>query len=160
MHCPLFSSCVPIVLNFNRALKTVSLGRNNIGNEGTAALSEALKSNNTLETLELYENQIGVAGAQSLADILQVNRALTTLNLASNDIGVPDGWSMERDMFGPKYKHTDGRTQGERPQGTSSGVMALAESLKVNRALASLDLRNNRIGAEGAKAIADSLPQS
>ena len=58
------------------------------------------------------------------------------------------------------YKHTDGRTQKERPQGTSSGVLALAESLKVNRALTSLNLYGNQIGAGGAKAIADSLPQS
>ena len=41
-----------------------------------------------------------------------------------------------------------------------SGVIALAEALKVNRALTSLNLRANKIGAGGAKAIAGSLPQS
>ena len=40
------------------------------------------------------------------------------------------------------------------------GVMALAESLKVNRSLTSLNLRVNKIGAGGAKAIAAALPQS
>ena len=69
---------------------------------------------------------------------------------------------MERDRYGDLkgYKHTDGRTQEERPQGTSSGVMALAESLKVNRSLTSLDLYGNEIEAGGAKAIAAALPQS
>ena len=66
---------------------TLFFNRANIQDDGTAALSEALKSNNTLETLELYENQIGVAGAQSLAGMLQVNRSLNALDLRRNDIG-------------------------------------------------------------------------
>ena len=40
------------------------------------------------------------------------------------------------------------------------GIQAIAEALEVNRALTSLDLFYNQIGAGGAKAIADSLPQS
>ena len=74
---------------FNRALTSVNLLENDIGDEGTAALSEALKSNNTLETLELQcvqSYQIGVAGAQSLADMLQVNRALKSVDLRYNSI--------------------------------------------------------------------------
>ena len=77
----------PLNIGFNRALKKLILSGNNIQDEGTAALSEALKSNNTLETLELDNNQIGVAGAQSLADMLQVNRSLNALDLRRNDIG-------------------------------------------------------------------------
>ena len=106
--------------------------------------------------------QITAAGAQAIAKMLVVNRSLTTLNLASNDLAVPDGWSIERNAWGEfrHYKHTDGRTQGERPQGTSSGVVALAGSLKVNRSLTSLNLKFNQIGAGGAQAIAAPLPQS
>ena len=74
---------------FNRALKSADFSDNGIGDEGTAALSEALKSNNTLETLELYSNKIGVAGAQSLADMLQVNRALKSVDLEANH-DIPD----------------------------------------------------------------------
>ena len=87
------------------------------------------------------------------------NRALTTLVLASNDIGVPDGWSTERDWRGniKNYKHADGRTQKERPQGTSSGIVALAKALEVNRALKSADLAGNQIGDEGAAAISKAL---
>ena len=89
-----------------------------------------------------------------------INRALTTLNLASNDIGVPDGWSIERYSSGNfrHYKHTDGRTQKERPQGTSSGVLALAESLKVNRALTSVNLLKNDLG-DGAAAVVAAAKQ-
>ena len=82
---------MPIVLIFNRALKAANLGSNDIGDEGTAALSEALKSNNTLETLVLHTNGIGIAGAQSLANMLQVNRALKSVDLRASQIPDPRG---------------------------------------------------------------------
>ena len=55
-----------------------------------------------------------------------------------------------------RYMYADGVLQVQ----NISGVVALAEALEVNRALTSLNLEYNRIGAGGAKAIADSLPQS
>ena len=82
----LFPSWNGIVPNINRALKSANLGGNGIGDEGTAALSDALKTNSTLETLELWTNKIGAAGAQSLADMLQVNRALNSVDLRYNSI--------------------------------------------------------------------------
>ena len=85
--CPLFPSWNGIVPNINRALKSAILARNDIGDEGTTALSEALKSNSTLEELELPDNKIGAAGAQSLANMLQFNRALASLDLFYNEIG-------------------------------------------------------------------------
>ena len=88
-----------------------------------------------------------------------VNRSLTTLDLDTNDIGVPDGWSTERDAMGEvkNYKHADGRTQRARPQGTSSGIVALAKALEVNRSLNTLNLRYNGLGDEGARHIAAAL---
>ena len=162
----------PLNIGFNRALKTANLGSNDIGDEGTAALSEALKSNNTLETLVLYVNGIGVAGAQSLADMLQVNRALTTLDVRFNDLG--DGSAalagavsehQQIKMFCEipvKQLRDDALTEldlNDKRIGTC-GAMVLAHLLKFSRALTSLDLRRNKIGAGGARAIADSLPQS
>ena len=71
----------------NRALKSAKLGGNSIVDEGTTALSEALKSKSILEELELPGNGISVAGAQSLANMLQFNRALTSLDLSFNKVG-------------------------------------------------------------------------
>ena len=85
---PLFPSWNGIVPNINRALKSADFSANSIGDEGTAALSDALKANSTLETLELRSNEVGVAGAQSLAGMLQVNRALNSVDLRYN--GIPD----------------------------------------------------------------------
>ena len=53
---PLFPSWNGIVPNINRALKSADFSLNSIGDEGTAALSDALKANSTLETLELRSN--------------------------------------------------------------------------------------------------------
>ena len=75
---PLFPSWNGIVPNINRALKSADFTANSIGDEGTAALSDALKANSTLETLELRGNEIGAAGAQSLANMVQFNRALNS----------------------------------------------------------------------------------
>ena len=77
----------PLNIRFNRALKSADFSANSIGDEGTAALSDALKTNSTLETLDLRSNEVGAAGAQSLAGMLQVNRALTSLDLSHNGIG-------------------------------------------------------------------------
>ena len=43
---------------------------------------------------------------------------------------------------------------------STAGAQAIAKMLVVNRALTSLNLRNNGVGAGGAKAIAAALPQS
>ena len=85
---------------------------------------------------------------------------LTSLNLYKNGIGIPDGWIVEFDSWGDfkHFKHDDGRTQEEHPGGVCSAVVALAEAL-VNTPLTTLDLMNNQIGLEGAKAIAAALPR-
>ena len=66
-------------IEFNRALKSANLSNNKIGDEGTAALSKALKTNSTLETLELRSkltslyldgNKIGAGGAKAIAAAL------------------------------------------------------------------------------------------
>ena len=212
----------------NRALKSADFSGNSIGDEGTAALSDALKTNSTLETLELRSNRVGAAGAQSLAGMLQVNRALTSVNLLNNDLGdgaaaivaaakqngniktlcginegktkvsffhhclkAPDavllsfdlefnraltsldlstnrifmsrggGWTHDPNAAW-EYVHTDGRKTDDRPAGVDfeddlSGIQALADALKVNRALNFVDLRANSIPHEGKQQLRDAV---
>jgi hypothetical protein len=89
-----------------------------------------------------------------------VSAPLKTLDLSKNGIGAPDGWAIKYDDWGrvEGYTHSDGRTQKQRPEGVSSGVIALVEAL-VNAPLTNLDIGRNDIGVEGAKAIAAVLPQ-
>ena len=171
--CPLFPSWNGIVPNINRALKSANLGQNNIGDEGTIAISAALENNNTLTQIDLNGHgchvRIGPAGAQAIAKMLAANRALTSVNLLQNDLG--DGAAAIvaaakqqgkiKTLCGIKegqseFKH-NGREKGY--LGASDAVL-LSFDLEFNRALTSLNLFNNQIGAGGAKAIAAALPQS
>ena len=109
--CPLFPSWNGIVPNINRALNSINLLRNDLGEDGLAHIAAAWEQNTTLKSI------CGIAvGA-------------TTANLSSQNLKAAD-------------------------------ARIIALELRFNRALTSLDLRENRIGAGGAKAIADSLPQS
>ena len=145
---------------FNRALISANLDYNNIGDEGTAALSHALKTNSTLEILELRSNGVGAAGAQSLANMLQFNGALKSLDLSSNKIcsvSRGGGWTHDPHAYW-KYVHTDGRKTDDRPDGVEfevdlSGIQALAGALKVNRSLKSVDLKSNDIPDKGKQRL-------
>ena len=153
-------------LKFNRALKSADFSANSIGDEGTAALSEALKTNSTLETLALRSNKVGAAGAQSLAGMLQVNRSLTSVNLLQNYLGDGAAAVVAAAKQHGNIKTLCGIEQGKAEVSFShqglkaSDAVLLLFDLEVNRALASLVLDVNEIGAGGAQAIAAALPQS
>ena len=73
-------------LKTNGALTTLDLMGNSIGDEGARALAEALKTNGALTTLNLQGNSIGTEGARALAEALKTNGALTELDLRQNSI--------------------------------------------------------------------------
>ena len=89
--------------------------------------------NRALKSANLARNNIGDKGAVAISAALENNTALTELNLEAKYEGVKI---------------------------SATGAQAIAKMLAVNRALTSLNLAGNQIGAGGAKAIADSLPQS
>jgi Ran GTPase-activating protein (RanGAP) involved in mRNA processing and transport len=64
----------------------ISLHNNRIGNEGVAALANALQVNTSLTCIQLASNRIGNKGAAALADGLQVNTSVTTIGLDWNTI--------------------------------------------------------------------------
>ena len=76
---------------------------------------------------------IGDAGARALSDALKTHNTLEELQLNN---------CYERGNIG------------------LGGAESIASMLVVNRALTSLDLSGNEIGAGGAQAIAGALPQS
>ena len=88
---------------------------------------------------------------------------MTSLDISANGLGelvLPEGWTKgwKEDYSGQEYKHTDGRKQKEHP-GKPEGVIALANAIKNNRAMTSLDISANSLGAEGAKHIAVAIPK-
>ena len=107
----------------------MSLGANEFGDAGAAALAIMLRENTVLEELELWRNRIGPAGAASLAKILQNDgTTLRLLTLRSNRLG-------------------------------DEGVVALAAALHTNRALDKLSLCKNAVGDTGAEALAMAVLQ-
>ena len=109
--CPLFPSWDGIVLNINRALTSVNLLRNDLGEDGLAYIAAAWEQSTTLKSI------CGIAAGA------------TTAILVSQDLDAAD-------------------------------ARTIALELRFNRALTSLDLYGNEIGASGAEAIAAALPQS
>ena len=108
--CPLFPSWNGIVPNINRALTSVNLLKNDLG-DGAAAVVAAAKQQGNIKTL------CGIEEGQ------------TEVKLRRSELKAPD-------------------------------AVLLSFDLEFNRALTSLDLYGNEIGASGAEAIAAALPQS
>ena len=94
------------------------------------------------------------------------NRALTAVNLLHNVLGDGAATVVAAAKQNGNIKTLCGTEEGKdnvsfEDQGLEAlDAALLGFDLEVNRALTSLNLWDNQIGAGGAKAIADSLPQS
>ena len=90
-----------------------------------------------------------------------INRALISANLARNNVGDEGAVAISTALeSNATLTHIDLRGHASGVKIGLTGAQAIAKMLVVNRALTRLDLISNEIGAGGAKAIADSLPQS
>ena len=74
-------------------LTKISLARNNLEEEGTKAICEALEQNTTLKELDISggdrgSNTGGSAGAKHVAKMVRVNGGLTVANLLCNELDV------------------------------------------------------------------------
>jgi len=113
-------------------LLSLDLPENGLDEEAARYLSEALAVNTSLTSLDLRDNHLGAQGATSFAKVLRTNRTLRMLDLASNYL-----------------------TNGG---GDMSGVIELAEALKQNSSLVSLNVRENDLSHdEGAKCLTEAL---
>ncbi|CAK0906553.1 unnamed protein product, partial [Prorocentrum cordatum] len=116
-------------------LQRLYLSSNRVGDEGAAALAEALRAPGALPRLQrlyLFDNRVGDEGAAALAEALRAPGALPSLQA----LGL------------------DGNRVGD------EGAAALAEALRAPGALPSLQalgLDGNRAGDEGAAALAEAL---
>ena len=97
-----------------------------------AIFSISLFFNSALKSANLGMNGIGDEGVIAISEALKTNSTLTELGLQSK-------WD-STNKIGP------------------AGAQALADMLKVNSPLKVLNLYDNQIGDEGAKALAAVLP--
>jgi Leucine-rich repeat (LRR) protein len=114
-------------LEFNSSLRTLNFEHNSIATLGVSALTESFKFSRSLERLSLASTALNATAAAAVAAALSMNLSLKHLSLEGN--------------------HLIG----------AEGARALAEALKVNAVLASLDLRGCSVGDSGAEYIAGAL---
>ncbi|KAK3270513.1 hypothetical protein CYMTET_21093 [Cymbomonas tetramitiformis] len=163
-------------LAFNTSLNTLDLDWNGIGPEGAKALADALTPNaegvfnTSLNTLGLENTRIGPEGAKALAVVLTpnaegvFNTSLNTLNLLRNNLE-DDG----RAAILAALEQSDTLTSvcGILRSSTAMDLTIkdlsnedaklLAGELVFNGSMNTLNLKLNRIGPEGAEALAVAL---
>jgi len=85
-------------LKLNRALTSLDLSNNSIGQDDCGIICHALSSGTKLviESLNLGYNSIGSSGAAQLSDLLRVCHTLTKLDLTKSAISVI-GWCLLSD---------------------------------------------------------------
>ena len=171
---------------FNRSLTALDVRSNALGDgSSTLAVAEAVATNehivmfceipvkklrdDVVTELDLKGRSIGTCGALVVARLLEFSRALKSANLAENEIGDQGAIAISAALeSNTSLTKLDLSAKGYGPMigiayGTmisTAGAQAIAKMLVVNRALTSLNLRNNAVWAGGAKAIAAALPQS
>lgn len=129
----------------------LDLSGKNLGGEGIKALAEVLKGNQTLTTLNLSKTNIKPKDTVEIAKILTQTQ-LTTLNLSGNQIG---------DIFGGQNLYDEASITATvnlyRSLGTNFGLTPIAEALKVNSTLTSLNLAGNQIIDDGIARLSKAL---
>ena len=157
------------------ALVKFDISDNDLYEEGIKTLAEALTGNKVMTELNISKNGMTyalgkgfgqMAGVNAIADAIPTMGALTNLDVSSNNIGelvLPEGWTkdIKADYSGYEYKHTDGRKQENMPEGaTPDGAIALADAIKNNGALSSVNILKNNIEEHGCQAMEAALKQS
>lgn len=116
------------MLEHNTTLKVLDLsGNSSITARGVTFLANALKKNTTLTTLNLSMTNVKHKACSALSSMLGVNKTLTTLDVSCNNIG-------------------------------NRGVKALLEFIqKCNSGLTTLSIANNIITSAGANDLAETV---
>ncbi|KAJ7229308.1 hypothetical protein B0H12DRAFT_1212926 [Mycena haematopus] len=113
------------------ALRTLDLRGNDL-RTGITYIAQVLKRNRTLKVLNLAENKLDVGCLVGLAEALKYNSSLETLDLSRNPCSGPG----------------------------LEGIQSLRTAFTLNTALKRLFLRSTLLGAPGAIALAEFLPES
>jgi Ran GTPase-activating protein (RanGAP) involved in mRNA processing and transport len=88
-----------------------------------------------LVKFDISDNQLGSEGTKPLAEALTGNTVMTELNISKNDMTYVSGRGYEQ----------------------MAGVSAMGDAIPTMRALTSLNLASNFLGAEGAKHVAKAI---
>ena len=143
-----------------RALSSLRLDHNRLGDHGAAAFGIALKASppGRLCSLDLSSNGLGPDGGKALALALAGCPALTRLDMSSNDLG-DDGAAALADAF--TSAHSGGAPLASLSVDTNTlrtdGAKALAMLCAAKPTLTALSLNDNLLRDAGALAVAAAL---
>ncbi|CAE7246177.1 Nlrc3 [Symbiodinium sp. CCMP2592] len=151
-------------LKTNTAITSIDLRRNQIGPFGGKALADALKINRTIASINLEENYgIGHESLQEIEETLKTRKAATDSEdtaTGSADAPMSHAWTGKqcKGMEGLASWLVDVNSNLTTLQCSSlSSWEVLAEALKINRKITTIDLKGIDMGDQGAKAIAGAL---
>jgi len=158
------------VLRRNRSLKQISLWGNALGQEGGKAIGEAMHANLSIESLDTRRNEIVGEAAEQLARAVILNKAITSFG------GIPVKEMRDEEL---NELNLSDVSLGQTECGVLAGLVLVCNSLtsldvSMNKfgpdgikllipgvagsiSLKSFELRGNRIGSEGAKAMGEAL---
>jgi cortexillin 1/2 len=131
------------------------LSKNNITSAGASALAAAINQNATITSLDLSDNKIDDKGIVDIANALASKHGLTTLNLSGNNISKV-GVAALLQAFGPG-QHALLEIHLNRNNLGDDGAAQIAELIKANPHLTTINISGNKIGNRGAQAIADAF---
>ena len=131
------------------------------------ALAEALKKTTKLTSLDISRNNMKAVQVEILAPALQNMGELASLNLANNELvsessNIDEQTALEEgDMI--EYQGVMCPISADFGSGyrvhMMHGIIALSNAIQDMRALASLNLENTYLQAEGTKCITGVLPE-
>ncbi|KAG7390661.1 Leucine-rich repeat-containing protein 34 [Phytophthora pseudosyringae] len=153
------ASAVAELLKNNRSLTTVSLSRNQIGDQGVRELAQGLSENAASGVNELLLTDVGISGAglDHLAALVEKeNCSLTTMQLSFN--GMESASSAFFDALATNTSVT--KLQLKECKLSDEHVAALAAALTQNATLAEVDLSDNELTQAACASLANGLREN
>lgn len=166
-----------------KTLKSLSLSKNRLGDDGAKALFSILETSSSLQVLDVSDNGIERPGAQAFGEALLRTKSLRTVNFSKNSI-FNDGCqaicsALERNKTVTSLELSDSNVSLEGSRALAKmllenvtlsrlvfqkqnlkrteGTRPIAEALQDNETLIDLDLSDNHLGSEGASLLIDAL---
>lgn len=142
-------------LTLNKTISQLDLSHNRIGNSGARKIAKFLLSTQVLTHLNLADNQILYEGSRYLAQALKVNKVLKHLSLKLNRLDDKAGSKLCIDL-----RNNSSNLESLSLSSNSLNYMfceSLAEFLKINKSIKSLDISCNFIDDSNAATLKASL---
>ncbi|XP_053467950.1 leucine-rich repeat-containing protein 34 isoform X1 [Ictalurus furcatus] len=146
------------MLEVNRSLKELHMGKHSMTDCGVQRLCEALISNHSLRYLDLRCNRITRDGARCLARLLRNNDTMQILDLSFNRIE-DDGAVYLSDAI--SLKHTKLRALSIQSNNVSTtGLLSLREAINANPHLTHIYIWGNRLEEPVCEAFSQLISSS